>query len=338
MTKILSRLCGSALLLAASLQTHAQGFVYDQQSATNGVSIYANNVDGLDIQPAPLTQSFTPSLSAIGFVQFQFWDVPLINNGNNGATVYVRLWTGSPNPSFATLLGSTTPVYMPDGFQNPGLGGSGVTNFYFSTPIALAAGQTYYLQPVVLSGDNPWDIITIGNTYPNGQLFVRGAGFSTDMWFREGVVTPEPSSLALVGLSGLLIFMRKRFRNFLLILGLSLVGIAHADVYYLQSYGGIGTAPFPINPYGNSVPVAQISQGVYLVEDVAPARATSISRAMSNVHAINSASKPLSLASDGSQSAQPNGYSPMIYTSGLWLEIVNTNPVTTNLWLRLHGT
>jgi len=202
----------AAMLVAASTQTHAQGFIYDQQSATNGVSLHANYVDGLDIQPEPLTQSFTPSLSAIGFVQFQFWDVPLINNGNNGATVYVNLWTGSPNINSATLLGSTTPVYMPDGFGNLD---PGVTNFYFSTLIALTPGQTYYLQPVVQSGDNPWDIITIGDTYPNGQLYGSGAFFqpSTDLWFREGVSVPEPSTLAFVGLSGILAYAFKRRSN-----------------------------------------------------------------------------------------------------------------------------
>ena len=100
----------AAMLVAASTQIHAQGFIYDQQSATNPISTFTPGVDGLDIQPEPLTQSFTPSLSAIGFVQFEFVDIP--DNGNNGATVYVNLWTGSPNTSSATLLGSTTPVYI----------------------------------------------------------------------------------------------------------------------------------------------------------------------------------------------------------------------------------
>ena len=199
----------AAMIIAFSLQSQAQGFVYDQQSAANGVSLFANLVDGLNIQEdSPLMQSFMPSLSAIGFVQFEFWDIP--NNGNNGATVYVNLWTGSPNINSATLLGSTTPIYMPEEFQNPGLGGGGVTNFYFTSPIALTAGQTYYLQPVVQSGDDPWDIITIGDTYPNGQLFGKTGGYfqpSTDFWFREGAV-PEPTTLALFGLAVFLIVGR----------------------------------------------------------------------------------------------------------------------------------
>jgi|SRR5665213_190668 len=99
---------------------------------------------------------------------------------------------------------------MPNGFVNDGLGFAGITNFSFSTPVTLTAGQTYYLQPVVLSGDDPWDIALLTyDAYPNGQLFEKGIGFSADLWFREGVV-PEPSTLALAGLSCLLVFIIKR--------------------------------------------------------------------------------------------------------------------------------
>jgi hypothetical protein len=220
----------AAMLVAASTQTHAQGVVYDQQSATSPTSPPAN--DFFNIQTASLTQSFIPTLSAIGFVQFEFWDIS--NNGNNGATVYVNLWEGSPNIISATLLGSTTPVYMPNGFVNDGLGFAGVTNFYFSTPITLTPGQTYYLQPVVLSGDAPWDIAVLTyDAYSNGQLFANGLpGQPTiDLWFREGVTVPEPTALALIGLSGLLALALKR-RSKLFIsfgIGVMLLGSTHAQ-------------------------------------------------------------------------------------------------------------
>jgi len=192
----------AAMLITASLQTHAQGLVYDQQSATSPATA-ATGFDAFYIQTEPLTQSFIPALSAIEFVQFQFTDVP--NNGTNGATVYVNLWTGSPNINSATLLGSTATVYMPNGF---GASSVGVTTFDFSTFITLTLGQTYYLQPVVLSGDNPWGIVVLTNTYPNGQLYGNGSYFQpgADLWFREGVVSvPEPSALALVVIGSLLV-------------------------------------------------------------------------------------------------------------------------------------
>jgi len=216
----------AVLFVAASAQLHAQGLVYDQQS-TNPPSIVG---DYLNIQKdSPLLQSFIPTLSTIGFAQFEFWDFSgTPNNGNSGATVYVNLWTGSPNINSATLLGSTAPVYMPEGF---GELYPGVTNFYFSTPISLTAGQTYYLQPVVRSGDNPWTIWSPGDTYPNGQLFGKGIGFSGDLWFREGVTVPEPTALSLIGLSGLLTLALKR-RSKLLIscsIGAVLLGSAYAQ-------------------------------------------------------------------------------------------------------------
>ncbi|MGH7953196.1 MAG: Ig-like domain-containing protein [Limisphaerales bacterium] len=191
-------------------QIHAQGtLVYDQQSATGPTSPYGNDFFNIQ-EDSPLMQSFIPTLSTIGFVEFEFWDIA--NNGTNGATVYVNLWTGSPDTHLATLLGSTAPTYMPNGFVNDNLFIAGVTNFYFSAPIALTSDQTYYLQPVVLSGDNPWDIMVLTNTYPGGQLYGSTGGFiqpSSDLWFREGVV-PEPSALALVGLGYFLIFAFKR--------------------------------------------------------------------------------------------------------------------------------
>jgi hypothetical protein len=220
MKKTIGSLFGAAMLIAASTQIHAQGLVYDQQSATGPVSYHT--VDFFNIQEdSPLTQSFMPTLSAIGFVQFEFLDTP--NNGTSGATVQVNLWEGSPDINSATLLGSTTPVYMPDGFANSGLGMAGITNFYFSTPIALTSGQTYYLQPVVLSGDDPWEIAVLTNTYSGGQLYSDNYFIqpSSDLWFREGVVStvPEPSTLALIGLSGLLVFgFKRRFKLVVLFL------------------------------------------------------------------------------------------------------------------------
>jgi hypothetical protein len=61
----------AVMLVAASFQTHAQGFVYDQQSATSPAT--GQQIDGFNLQEdSPLTQSFMPTLSAIGFVQLQF--------------------------------------------------------------------------------------------------------------------------------------------------------------------------------------------------------------------------------------------------------------------------
>jgi hypothetical protein len=206
MKVIIRNLLATMLLMAFSYQSHAQGTLIDQESASGPVQIQGNgNADGLNIQEdSPLLQSFIPELSAVDFISLEFVDIP--GNGTAGATVDVNLYSGSPYPQVATLLGTTAAVYMPNGFNNNGLGLAGIATFDFLTPITLTAGETYYLEPVVLSGDNPWDIITIGNTYPNGQIFYDGSGLPSDFWFQEGIdAVPEPNTLALATLGCFLV-------------------------------------------------------------------------------------------------------------------------------------
>jgi len=118
----------------------------------------------------------------------------------------VNLRAGSIN---GTILGSTAPVYMPDGFR------STPTNFFFSLPVAVTPGTTYYLQPVALPGsDDQYDVITSRlYNYTGGGAFYFGAASpfaDDDFWFREGIVTPEPSSTVLFLLpGGVLIFFRR---------------------------------------------------------------------------------------------------------------------------------
>jgi hypothetical protein len=179
-------------LILSALAVCGQGsFIYDQSSATN-----RSFSGGAPIQSQqPTGQSFTPALSSVEFVQLEFRD---FNSGNGtGATVYVNLRADSIT---GLILSSTDPVSMPDGFAY------GITNFFFTTPVAVSPGTTYYFQPVVQSGDH-WDMIVGQYNYPGGTFFANGApdpiGF--DVWFREGALTPEPSSglLLLFGAAGL---------------------------------------------------------------------------------------------------------------------------------------
>src|ERR1700722_9271887 len=113
MKTIIRNLLAAMFLIAFSYQSQAQGMLIDQESAAGPVQIQGNpNGDGLNIQEdSPLEQSFIPELSAIDFVSFEFWDIP--GNGTAGATVDVNLYSGSPYPQIATLLGTTAAVYMP---------------------------------------------------------------------------------------------------------------------------------------------------------------------------------------------------------------------------------
>jgi hypothetical protein len=197
----------AALALAlTTLAALGQGtFIYDQQSATS-YAISGGAPFGVE---QPFGQSFVPALSSVGFVQFEFnYDL----FAHLGATVYVNLWAGSL--ATGTLLSSTEPVFMPDGFE------LGITNFFFAVPVPVTPGTTYYLQPVVQSGDNNWDIIGGNFPYPSGTLFINGQpdvnGFK--LWFREGTYVPEPSCALLFALAAATL-CAPRFRRLRHILG-----------------------------------------------------------------------------------------------------------------------
>jgi len=164
--------------------TFGQGtFTYDQQSALESTGGGIASA----IQPyQPMGQSFVPTLSSVGFIRLSLGDSAI--NGL-GATVYVNLLANSIT---GTVLASTEPVFMPDGFSR-------YPDFFFSTPVPVTPGNTYYFQPVVQSGDL-WGITAYNAyNYPNGTAFSLGATAPFfDVWFREGIyIVPEPSLAAL---------------------------------------------------------------------------------------------------------------------------------------------
>jgi hypothetical protein len=192
-----------SLFLATALQLHGQGYVYDQQSATTPLYI---NYDTFDISRMMLYESFVPTLSSIDFVQLEISDYP--DSSTSGAKLAVGIYSGSP--SAPTFLGSSELVSLPANFRNDGIEDSGIVTFDWATAISLTPGQTYYIVPVQITGDNAWSVAVTDNTYPNGGLY----GFTgTDLWFREGETVPEPSEWALWTIGGLLIAGVLRFKG-----------------------------------------------------------------------------------------------------------------------------
>jgi hypothetical protein len=179
-------------------------FVYDQQSITND-SVGGESSPAFQLNE-PLGQSFTPSLSSIGFVRIIMFD-GRPNNGA-GAIFSVNLRQDS---IIGTVLASSTPVSLPDNF---GRGTRGLVDFLFPSSPVLTPGTTYYLEPVLQIGDL-WQIVYDTHFgYSGGTGFFQGLPAPDyDMWFREGIVIPEPSSFGLFAVGGVAWIYFRRVRN-----------------------------------------------------------------------------------------------------------------------------
>ena len=181
------------LLALVPVATRGQGtLVYDQESSSDE----SYPIGGVRIQfYGTVGQSFTPSLSTIGFVRLKLYDIA---PGNAlGATLMVNLRSTAIN---GPVLGTTTPVVLSNGF-------AGSVNFFFATAVPVVPNTTYFFETVVQSGDN-WGITvrsdSLGDVnYPGGVFYGGLQPFiANDLWFREGVVVPEPSSALLLFLGG----------------------------------------------------------------------------------------------------------------------------------------
>jgi hypothetical protein len=186
------------LALVCCVQWIAYGqstFIFDQQSI--------NSIEGgrsLQSSAQPMGQSFTPTLSSVGFVMLNLYDGDALTN--LGGTVAVNL---RANSITGTILSSSLPVFIPDNF-------SGITNFLFSTPVAVTPGSIYCFQPVIQSG-NPGIGSYVTDTSYAGTAYSQGSpqGFA-ELWFREGIVVPEPSAGLLAMFGGGVLAWRCRKR------------------------------------------------------------------------------------------------------------------------------
>lgn len=173
--------------------------IFDQESSTDETP-FANA--GVQIQQAsPFGQSFTPTLSTIGFIRLNLNDYDSLNG--QGAALHLNLRTNSVSgPGLAT----TSSVTLTNGFV-------GIVHFFFGSNIPVSAGTTYAFQIEVDSGDL-WNAVASEYNYPGGTIFANGlpVGGMGDVWFREGIIVPEPTSAALFVGGTLAILFGRRVR------------------------------------------------------------------------------------------------------------------------------
>jgi hypothetical protein len=186
------------LILMITSRVFGQGtmYVYDQQSSVDGS--YLEGAGPIQ-QNQPIGQSFTPQLSNVGFIRLYVYNGYLGNLSS--ANIVINLRSGSLD---GAILGTSAVVTIPSGDF------AGLVDFSFTTPVSVMPGTTYYFQPVVQNNNN-LGLLVADYGYAGGTaIFNDVPNPNRDLWFREGIIVPEPSSVSLILLAGgTLIYLRR---------------------------------------------------------------------------------------------------------------------------------
>lgn len=171
--------------IALAVNGFAQDFFqFDQQSDTSTLN---NLALGALIQAnVPIGQSFTPSLPAVSFIMLK------LNDGAPGGTGGATLWLNLRTESIGgPVIGTTEPLTLADGY-------SGVATFRFNTAVSLTPESTYFFDVQVSPSSDPWKVVGGPYNYPGGTEIFGGTTLrGGDLWFREGLAVPEPSTALL---------------------------------------------------------------------------------------------------------------------------------------------
>lgn len=201
--------CLSAAILVVGFGGSARAAFVDQSYLpTTGQGFNTSASSNL-----PIGQEFTPTTAALDFVDLFIADAG--SDTGPGASFRINIRSGSIT---GAILGTSNTLSLPDNF-NQGIGSYAAftpAEFTFAAPVTLVPGQLSVIEvvqvgPFVVGNSNflvyggPFG----GSTYAGGRAIVGGTPQTNfDLAFREGVLNPatvpEPSSLALCGIAGLI--------------------------------------------------------------------------------------------------------------------------------------
>lgn len=191
--KTLVTLSHLLILLIGLATANGQGtFIFDQQTSDENHLHEGVVPIGASPRLFPI-QSFTPSLDSVGFVM-------LYSQGLAAVGMTVNLRANAPD---GPVLGTTAPITTPGTYY-------GVVNLRFDTPVSVTPGTVYFFEAALEAGGGQLNG-SLSYLYPGGMLYFSDGTVNPDydMWFREGVVVPEPSTAALLILAAPLILLRR---------------------------------------------------------------------------------------------------------------------------------
>jgi hypothetical protein len=184
-----------ALLLCCARPGCAQLFTIDQSATPPSVG---EGSFGRLFSGTTVGQEFRPTLPALDFI-----DVGLISmDPNDTGTFQVHL----RHQGAGQLLATSEPVSVSNG--QPGL-----VHFSFANSVPLTPGETYFFH---IPHDGPyWGAIIGPTTYDRGSAsVVEASGWPADydLWFREGIVVPEPATWQLAAAASTLLLLTSRLK------------------------------------------------------------------------------------------------------------------------------
>ncbi len=191
--------CAALIATTAFSSAEAQGLLVDQRNddtISNSLRFLSPAQGGPG--SLPFGQEFTPSFAGVQWFEFLVNSVaPPASAGTFQVNIRLNSVTGP-------IVGASEPVSVSFGVSQ------GTARADFGSLVPLVGGQQYVAELVPLSGlglyffDSP--------NYSGGRLIMSGAPTATDLWFREGIIVPEPGAVRLGLVAALLAWLRIRLR------------------------------------------------------------------------------------------------------------------------------